>query len=235
MEITPELEANFSKLMISSILPIKLAAKLKGKIGKETKKAVTRTSDKHTETTLRKAIDKLTQKLPVPVVLFIDEMDRFFKTVNPDSDWIHEVIKLLQFTTEIMTNRNLIFIFALQPEIYDIFAKAYRGEGDDSILKYVPAFKKIDGFNIDFARKAVRESLKFAGYKGKIEDLFEEGILETVLSAVKSNPRQFMLSLTDLTILAYKKNQKQVNRPILKEFLLQKFGETGPEEWRKSL
>jgi len=234
-EITPEIEASFPKLFVASILPINLKAKLQGKIGKETQKLERKTHERHTEVTLRETINKLMQKLPAPVVLFIDEMDRIIKAIRPNIDWIPEVIKLLQFTTEIMTNDNLIFIFALQPEIYEIFAKADRGEGDDSILRYVPAFKKISGFDIDFAREAVNESLKFAGYKGTAEDLFEDGVLETVLSAVKSNPRQFMLSLGNLTILAYKKNQHQVTKDILKEFLFKKFGETGPEEWRKSL
>jgi hypothetical protein len=146
-------------------------------------------------------VDKLTRQLPAPFVLFIDEMDRIIKTLVESEDWLKEVIKILQFSTEIMTNKNLIFVFALQPEVYDIFAKADRGEGDDSILEYVPAFKKISGFDLNFAKDAVRKSLKFTGYKGTMDDLFEKDIMGIILSVVKNNPRQFMRYLTDLTKL----------------------------------
>lgn len=233
VEITPEIEANFSKLFNISFLPIKLKAKLVGKIGKETQKKETKTYDKHTEISLKKTINSLTERLPEPIILFIDEMDRIIKTITKTNDWTKEFIKILQFCTEIMTNDNLIFVFALQPEMYEIFVKADRGEGDDTILRYVPTFKKIDGFNMDFAAEAVKESLKFVGYKGTVEDLFEAEVLEIVLSVVKFNPRQFMLKLTHLVGLAYKKNQPRVTKDILKEFLFKKFGETGPEEWRK--
>jgi hypothetical protein len=235
VKITPEIEANFQKLLMGSILPIELNAKLQAKIGKETQKIETWSYKKHTEISLKKTIDELTRQLPAPFVLFIDEMDRIIKAVVESKDWLKEVIKILQFSTEIMTNKNLIFVFALQPEVYDIFAKADRGEGDDSILEYVPAFKKIGGFDLDFAKDAVQESLKFTGYKGTMDDLFEKDIMEIILSVVKNNPRQFMRYLTDLVSIIYKKNQHQVTMPILKEFLFEKFGKTGPEEWRKHL
>lgn len=234
-EITPEIEANLPNLLMSSFLPIKLDAKLAGKIGKEKQKVVTKKSEKHTENSLRESIGKLTQKLPSPVVLFIDEMDRIIKTVRPNENWIDEVIKLLRYASEIMTNDNLVFIFALQPEIHDLFEKAYRGESDDSILRYVPAFKKIEGFDSVFAKEAVAESLKFCGYKGKPGDLFTGDVLEIVLSVVKNNPRKFMLYLTDLTKIAYKNKKSTVTMELLKEFLYAKFGETGTQEWRDSL
>lgn len=235
VEITPEIEASFPKLFTRSMLPINLSAKLQAKIGKETQKSETRSFEKHTDTTLIETIDKLTRRLPAPFVLFIDEMDRIVKAVKNTDDWEHEVIKLLQFSSELMTNHNLIFIFALQPEMYEIFDKADRGEGDDTILRYVPVFKKINGFDPDIAGDAVKESLKFAGYKGTVEDVFEKGVMETVLEVVKNNPRQFMRYLTDLVSTIYKKNQHQVTNAILTEFLFEKFGKKGNEPWRKHL
>jgi hypothetical protein len=229
VEITPGIESNFPKLFLGSILPLNLKAKLDAKIGRETQKTETKNYEKHTEESLRKSIEKITGKLPAPVVLFIDEMDRIIKTITNSEDWIGEVVKLLQLSTEIMTNENLIFVYALQPEIHDVFTKAYSGAGDDFILRYVPAFKKIGGFDLDFAKDAVRESLKYSGYKGTLEDLFEEKVLEIVLKVVKNNPRKFVIYLTELTKLAYKKNQPQVTMEILKEHLFSIFGEKARE------
>jgi len=235
VEISPELEANFHNLLMGSILSGRLADKLRDKAGKVSRESLTPCYTCHTELTLRMTIGKLTQKLPSPVVLFIDEMDRIIKTVRPNENWMDEVIKLLRFASEIMTNDNLVFIFALQPEIHDIFVKADRVEGDDSILRYVPAFKKIEGFDMEFAMEAVVESLKFCGYKGKPGDLFQGNVIEVVLSVVKNNPRQVMRYLTELTKLAYKKNQSIVSMDLLKEFLLAKFGVTGTQNWRDRL
>lgn len=235
IEITPEIEANFPKLLMGSILPIELSTKLQTKIGKENPGTGIWRCEKHTEISLKKTIDQLTRQLPTPFVLFIDDMDRIVKAVKNTDDWEHEVIKLLQFSSELMTNQNLIFIFALQPEMYEIFDKADRGEGDDTILRYVPVFKKIGGFDLNIAGDAVKESLKFAGYKGTVDDLFEKGVMETVLEVVKNNPRQFMRYLTDLVSFIYKKNQHQVTNGILTEFLFEKFGKKGNEPWRKHL
>jgi hypothetical protein len=159
-------------------------------------------------------------------------MDRIIKVVTGSQNWLAEVIKILQFSTEIMTHENLVFFFALQPEIYEIFDKARRGEGDDSILKYVSLFRRIDGFDRDFARDAAAKSLKFAGYKGKAEDLIAPEVMDAVLTGVNHNPRQFMLKLLELLKLAYKKSERKVTIDILQEYLLKEFGDDMPEHWR---
>ncbi|MCI0470124.1 MAG: ATP-binding protein [Candidatus Aminicenantes bacterium] len=232
MEISPEIEANFPKIFTKSILPLDLNAKLQGKIGKEKSKSVSKSYIPHTEDTLRESIEKITGQLPGTVVLFIDEMDRIIKAVTGSQNWLAEVIKILQFSTEIMTHENLVFFFALQPEIYDIFDKARRGEGDDSILKYVSSFRRIGGFDRDFAGAAAAKSLKFAGYKGKAEDLIAPEVMDAVLTGVNHNPRQFMLKLLELLKLAYKKSERKVTMAILQEYLRKEFGDDMPERWR---
>lgn len=143
--------------------------------------------------------------------------------------WHEEFIKLLGACSEILVEENLLFVFALQSEIHDVFVKANRGETDDAILRYVPAFKRISGFDLSLAKEAVAESLKFAGYKGKPEDLFQTGVLELILSTVKNNPRRFMLYLLDLTKLAYKKKQASISLALAQEFLAEKFAEPIPK------
>lgn len=229
LEITPEVEAHLQNLMLRSILPIQVNAKLQGKIGKETQKVEALKYEKHTESTLRQSIIKLLHKLPAPVVLFIDEMDRIIKAIRPTHNWLEEVINLLKFSSELIVGENLLFVFALQPEIHEFFVKADRGESDDAILRYVPAFKRISGFDLSLAKEAVAESLKFAGYKGKPEDLFQTGVLELILSTVKNNPRRFMLYLLDLTKLAYNKKQASISLTLAQEFLAEKFAEPIPK------
>jgi len=231
-EINPEIESNIPKLLKSSFLPIKLDLKLNAKIGKEKQTTTTKQFPRHTENTLKESIGKITKKLPAPMVFFIDEMDRIMKTVRAGENWIDEVVKLLRYASEIMTNENLLFFFALQPEIKDIFLKAYKRDGDDSILRYVPVFTEIKGFDIDFAKEAVAESLKFCGYKRKPLDLFPVEVMEIVLSAASGNPRKFMLYLTELVKIAYNKEKKTVTKDMVKEYLEGVFGVEGKEDWR---
>ncbi len=229
IEITPEIEANFQNLMLSSFLPIKLSAKLQGKLGKESHKIELLKYERHTESTLREAIIKIIHKLPATVVLFIDEMDRIIKAIRPNQNWLEEVINLLKFTSEIIVGENLLFVFALQPEIHDVFLQADRGESDDAILRYVPSFIRISGFDLTLAKEAVAESLKFAGYKGKPEDLFQADVMEIILAASKNNPRRFMTYLLKLTSVAYKKKQTSITPSLAKEFIAAKFAEPSPK------
>jgi len=217
-ELTPEIEAGFSDMFFSSFLPIKLKAKLKGKLAKEKQKTIKQIYEKHTEFSLKDSISKIAEKLPSTIVFFIDEMDKVIGAVVKPENLANELVRIILLTSEIMTIDNLNFVFALQIELYDVFKKAANGEADEQILRYIPAFKKIDGFDIEFAESAISKSLEFANYEKGFQNLFEKGIIEIVLEKSKGNPRQFMRHFSELLKKAYFNKELKVSHNLTKDY-----------------
>ncbi len=173
----------------------------------------------HNENTLYNTIIKLSGKIGNPIVLFIDELDKVGRYPLESPEWDKEVMRILELSREIMSTEKLILVFALQQELYEKLRKAQRNEGDASILGLIQAFKKLEGFDPEFAGKAVEASLRHAGYKGETRDLLETGVMEIVLKVVAGNPRLFMHYLLESVKRAFSKRQKKITLEILKEFL----------------
>jgi len=155
---------------------------------------------------------------------FIDELDKIGRYPLEFPGWDKEVTKILDLSRDIMLSNKLILVLSLQNELYEHLCKARDGESETSgaaALGLIHAFKKLEGFNLDFAVSAVNASLKYAGYKGEIGDLFEKGTIGIVLAIVKGNPRLFMYHLLELCKKAYLENRKQITLDMLRDYLIE--------------
>lgn len=168
---------------------------------------------------LSNAVVKLLEQINDPIVFFIDELDKVGRYPLESPSWEKDVEGVLNLAGKIALSNKLKFVFALRIEFYEKFRNALIDEGDDSILELIDSFKKLDGFDLDFSTNAVNSSLEYAGYKCEIEDLFENGVIEIVLSVVKGNPRLFMYYLIELSKAAFLEKQPRITLALLKNYL----------------
>jgi hypothetical protein len=172
--------------------------------------------------------------LKQPAVLFIDELDKIGRFPLETPEWDRELIKILELSREIMANEKLIMVFSLQDELYKKLVRAKQGKEDISIIGLINYFKRLGGFDWEFAKDAVKQSLKVAAYSGTMSDLFEKSILEIVLDVVKGNPRLFMTYLSELCIEAHYYKQNTISLDLLKEYLFDNLGEDmGEDRWEE--
>ena len=229
-----ELGGGLKSDFINLLIPVEFTAKLAANRTKEEENIETSDYPIHNENTLYDAITKTTRKLKYPVVLFIDELDKVGRFPLDASEWDRELIKILELSREIMDNKKLVMVFSLQYELYDKLIKAKRGGNDVSVIGLINYFKKLEGFNLDFSKEAVDQSLKVAGYPGTKDELLEEGLLAIVLNIVKGNPRLFMTYLSDLCIEAELKKQHTLTLDLLKNYLFELFEEEMDEKrWQE--
>ncbi len=226
-QIEGEINANFLDLLIPDEFKTKLNAKHKKEVGKIKKKNY----PIHNENTLLETIIYLVKGVDEPIVLFLDELDKVGRFPLESPGWNKELIEMLELARDIMHTQELILVFALHSELYEKFSHAKTSKGDISIIGLINFFKKLEGFDLAFAREAVSASLNFAGYKGSIDDLFEKGVIETVLSAVKGNPRLFMHYLSDLSIRAFLEKQPQITQTLLKNYFFEIDEEMNEKKW----
>lgn len=217
--VSGEIEGGIKSNILSLLIPAEFRAKLNTKREKEEGKVEKKNYPIHDENTLYNSIIKLLEKIDEPVVLFIDELDKVGRYPLESPEWDKEVMKILELSREIMLNNKLILVFALQNELYEKLKNARSSKGDVSILGLINSFKRLEGFDLEFARSAVETSMKHAGYKGNIEDLFEDGVIEIVLSVVKGNPRLFMYYLIELSKAAFLEKQPMITLALLKNYL----------------
>jgi len=231
-EISGGVKNDFFKLM----LPFDVAGKVATSRSKEEGKGETIDYPVHNENTLYESITKISQELRNPIVLFIDELDKIGRFPLETPEWDRELIKILELSREIMANDKLIMVFSLQDELYQKLLKAKQGKEGGSVIGLINYFKRLGGFDWEFAKSAVIQSLKVSGYPGAIGDLFEKGVLEIVLDVVKGNPRLFMTYLSELCIEAYQDNQHTIALDLLKEYLFELFEEEMTEDrWQELL
>jgi hypothetical protein len=225
------IEAGIKPNILSFLIPAEFKAKLNAKREKEKGKVEKKEYPFHNENTIYNTIFTLLVKIDDPIVLFIDELDKVGRFPLESPEWANEVMKILELSREIMLSEKLILVFALQNELFKKLEKAEKDESDASLLGLINSFEKLVGFNLEFARDAVNASLKHSGYKGKIEDLFENGVIEIVLEVINGNPRLFMYHLLELAKNAFLKKQHQITLALLKNYLLRKFKKITEKKW----
>lgn len=229
-EIGGGVKSNFLKLLI----PVEFTTKLTTNRTKEEADIEKSDYPIHNENTLYDSITKISQKLKQPVVLFIDELDKIGRFPLETPEWDRELIKILELSREIMANEKLIMVFSLQDELYKKLVRAKQGKEDVSIIGLINYFKRLGGFDWEFAKDAVKQSLKVAAYPGTMSDLFEKSVLEIVLDVVKGNPRLFMTYLSELCIEAHYYKQNIISLELVKEYLFDNLGEDmGEDQWEE--
>jgi Cdc6-like AAA superfamily ATPase len=217
--VNGEIEAGIKNNLLKLLIPAEFKAKLNAKLGKEKGKVEKKDYPIHNENTLYNTIVNLLEKINDPIVLFIDELDKVGRYPLESPEWDKEVMKILELSREIMLTNKLVLVFALQNELYEKLSRAQRNEGDVSLLGLINSFKKLEGFDLTFARNAITASLTHAGYKGEIEDLFENGVIETTLSKVDGNPRLFMHYLIELSKNAFLEKHSKITMELLNSYL----------------
>lgn len=209
--------------VLDLLLSPEFKAKLKTKRTKEEGEGEKKEYPLHTETTLREAIERLTESMEHPIVLFIDELDKVGRFPLESPKWDEEVIKILELSRDIMNNNNLVFVFTLQEKLREKLEAAMRNEGQVSILGLIPYFDVLGEFDLEMAVNVVDRSLQVAGYGGTKEDLFEEGVIEIVLSVAKGNPRLFMNYLSILNGKAFLRRSRKITQELLIEVLEKRY------------
>ncbi len=228
-----EVEGGIKGNFLSFLIPAEFTARLKVNREQETGKTERKDFPVHNEDTLFASIGKLLEKIDQPIVLFIDELDKTGRYPLESPVWDKEVIRILELSRDLMLTDKLILVFALQNELFEKLSLAVSEGRDLSILGLINAFKKIGGFNLEFAREAVNASLKYAGYKRTMGDLFETGVIETVLLKVAGNPRWFMWFLIELAKETHAKNQPKISLALLKDFMFEIDPKMTPEKWHE--
>lgn len=225
------IEGGIKSNILSLLIPAEFRAKLNAKREKEKGKVEKKDYPLHNENTIYNTIFELLAKIDAPIVLFIDELDKAGRFPLESPEWDKEVMKILELSREIMLSEKLILVFALQNELFQKLEKAEKDESEASLLGLINSFEKLEGFNLEFARDAINASLKHSRYKGKIEDLFENGVIEIVLDVINGNPRLFMYHLLELAKKAFLKKQHQITLALLKNYLLKKFKKITEKKW----
>jgi hypothetical protein len=228
-----QIEGGIKSNLISLLIPAEFKAKWNAKRQKEEGKSEKKDYPIHDENTLYNTIIKLLEKIGEPIVLFIDELDKVGRYPLESPEWDKEVTKILELSREIMLSQKIILVFALQNELYEKLTRAQVNKEETSILGLINSFKKLNGFDLEFAGNAVNASLEHAGYKGGSDDLFENGVIEIVLSVVKGNPRLFMHYLIELVKMAFLEKQHQVTLDLLKNFLFEIDKKMNETKWKK--
>ncbi len=229
--IQGELSAGTKESLIGKLIPADLKTRLAGTREKGKEEVETKDFTIHNENTLYSTIVKLLEKIEEPVVLFIDELDKVGRFPLEAPEWDKEVMKILELSRDIMINSKLILVFSLQNELYGKLKDARNNKGDVSILGLINTFKKLEGFDLELAGSAVTASLNHAGYKGGIEKLFEDGVIEIVLSLVAGNPRLFMFHLIEISKIAYFKGESKISKETLKEYLCEVIDNIDESNW----
>lgn len=227
------IDAGLKGNIINLLIPAEFRAKLASKRMKEEQDVERKDYPIHDENTLYNTIIKLLATIDEPIVLFIDELDKVGRYPLESPEWDKEVMKILELSREIMLSQKIILVFSLQNELYEKLTRAQVNKEETSILGLINSFKKLNGFDLEFARNAVNASLEHAGYKGSIDDLFENGIIEIVLSTVKSSPRLFMHYLIELAKNAFLAKQHRITLDLLKNFLFEIDKKMNETKWKK--
>lgn len=232
-----KVEAGVKSKLLKTLIPVEAKAELSGKMEKENIRTKKDDFPIHTDDTLIQSITRISQRLKEPLVLFIDELDKVGRYPLESPVWDKEVIKILDLSRELMGNKNLIMVFSLQDELYEKLSKADQGEGDDSIFGLINFFEPLHGFDLDFAKEAVKKSLDVVGYQHSMNKLLENGVIEIVLNVVDGNPRRFMKFLHELSMHAYLKKQETITLELVKHFFfdIKKFKKITENRWKKLL
>ena len=226
------IEAGIGGTLSELLLPVSFRAKLERTHGKDEGTKTQREFPIHTEETLKETIGKLAKATPASIVLFIDELDKAGRYPLEDPKWDKEVIRLLELSREIMVYSKLIFVFALQEELQLKLKKARLGEENISLLGLIPGYASLERFDILITTEAVNKALKTADFKGEIDELFEPGILELILTISKGNPRLIMNYLTEVMITASIEEAKPISCELLHNTIAKELGDIfTPERW----
>lgn len=225
-------EGGIGGTLVGLLLPASFRAKLEKMRGGEKGIKTQKEFPVHTEVTLKETIGKLAKATTTPIVLFIDELDKAGRYPLEDPKWDKEVIRLLELSREIMVYRELIFVFALQEELQQKLKKAKLGEEDISLLGLIPEYETLEGFDINLTTYAVNKALKTAGFKGKIDEIFEKGVLELILTISKGNPRLIMNYLSKAMLTACIDKTKPISCNLLYKSIEKELGDIfTPERW----
>jgi hypothetical protein len=228
-----EIEGGIKGTLLDLLIPANFGARLEKIRLQEKEERKTKEFPFHNENTLKETIEKLSNSLLKPVALFIDELDKAGREPLKNPEWDKEVHRILELSSEIMTNRNLVFVFSLQKELQLKLEAVKKNKNKDfSILGLVPVFREIKGFDLEFAFEAIDKSLSIAGYKGGREKLFEDGVIEITLSATEGNPRLFMNYLAGLTTWACLYDSKTITMNVLKSYLIDIYGDIINKNWK---
>ncbi|ETR65236.1 MAG: hypothetical protein OMM_14582, partial [Candidatus Magnetoglobus multicellularis str. Araruama] len=196
-----------SNKLLSLMIPADFKAKLNARRMDEEKDITKRDYFIHNEKTIHQAIANITQAIDQPIVLFIDELDKVGRYPLDAPEWEREVMKILELSRELMLNYNMTLVFSLQNELYDKLNKARKNQEDISILRLINAHKKLPLFDLAMTMDAVDQSIAYAKYPGKRDDLFESGLIELILKLTNGNPRLIMIYLLESLTNAYLRDQ----------------------------
>ncbi|MCU0288459.1 MAG: P-loop NTPase fold protein, partial [Acidobacteria bacterium] len=213
-----------SGTLFNLLVPAEFRAKLNARRQKEKGQVEKKDYPIHDEKTLYHTILRLLDRIAEPIVLFIDELDKIGRYPLEFPGWDKEVTKILDLSRDIMLSNKLVLVLSLQDKLYEHLCNARDGQSEASgaaALGLIHAFRKLEGFDLNFAACAVNSSLQYAGYKGKMDDLFEKKNIDIVLSIVKGNPRLFMYHLLELCKKACLENQKQITLDMLHDYFIQ--------------
>ena len=231
-ETISEIEGGITGTMAALLLPASVKAKLKNDRKTESGQKEQKQIPLHTEETIRETIGRIAGAIPVPVVFFIDELDKAGRYPFEDPMWDTEVMRLLELSREIMVHNNLIFVFALQEELQKKLKDAKRGKGDTSLLGLIPKYRVLELFDIGMTKDAVIHALNMANYKGDIDSFFERGMIELCVAIARGNPRLIMTHLSNAVDTAYILKTTPVSLECLRESMKQEFGDiTEPKRW----
>ncbi|MBE9593836.1 MAG: hypothetical protein IMF19_10200, partial [Proteobacteria bacterium] len=101
-----------------------------------------------------------------------------------------------------------------------------------SLLGLIPGYESLERFDILITTEAVNKALKTADFKGEIDELFEPGVLELILTISKGNPRLIMNYLTEVMITASIEEAKPISCELLHNTIAKELGDIfTPERW----
>jgi energy-coupling factor transporter ATP-binding protein EcfA2 len=224
-----------SNKLLSLMVPADFKAKLNAKRMEEEKDITKREYFIHNEETIHLSIEKITQAIDQPIVLFIDELDKAGRYPLDTPEWEKEVMKILELSRKLMLNYNMILVFSLQNELYEKLNKATKNQEDVSILRLVNAHKKLPLFDLPMALDAVDQSLAYAQYPAGRDDLFEPGLIALALKLTSGNPRLLMIYLLESVTNAYLNHQKQVSLDCLKDYIFDLYEDMTEDHWNAML
>jgi hypothetical protein len=174
----------------------------------------------HDEQSLTEGIHRICSSLPRPVVLYVDELDKTGRLDPPIENWDKELLRLLEFSRELIAHKQLTFVFTLQQELLDRLDSARAGEGDPSILGLVPVYRALGGFDDALAAQYVDHALRLAGWQRPVEEFCEPVTIRLIMGLTGGNPRLFA---NYLEVATFESALTQV-RPISPDVLWETVG-----------
>ena len=186
------------------------------------------------ERLLKEAVLKLLEPLEEIIFLYIDGLDKVGHPPLEHEEWQAQILNILKLGRQIALPEKLNLVYALPDMYYRRFRKALKNPEKTTfthLLDHVNCFARLERFSLRFATKAVKRSLKHAGYKGNVSDLFAEGVLAVLLRMVEENPRRFMQNLDELINIAYENRQHQISLDMVKSYLFEKYDSLTVEQW----